>query len=136
MDDRTPDTLAAWGERETSAAAPGRADEAFLTRVRQEHDRRRRPVIAVIGVATAIAACALLAFVLFPRSPAPTQTGAPSVANATPARPAPASIEPASATLATLTRLNAGRDDVDLDSLVLSRADCVAWARTVSPLGP
>lgn len=136
MDDHALSTLAEWGERETSGAASGRADEAFLKRVREERSRRRRPVIAVFGAATAIAACALLAFVLFPQSPAPTQPSAPILANATPPRPAPTSIEPASATLATLMRLNAGRDDLDLDSLVLSRADCVAWTRTISPLGP
>jgi Rieske Fe-S protein len=133
MDNRDHDTLKNWADVELAELSRGRADDAFLARVRTEHARRKRPVIAIIGVAAAIAASALLAFVLFPAAPRATPApGAPIIADAEPIRPVQESIEPSAATLATLTRLNAGGD---LDSLVLSRADCVAWTRTVNPLG-
>ncbi len=132
MDERAQTMIENWRDGESADVSTGRADAAFLARVRQEHRRRRRPVIATIGVFTALAACALLAFVLFPSaSPAPSAQP-PVIADAEPVRPVQEWIEPSSATLATLTRLNASGD---LDSLILSRADCVAWTRTVSPLG-
>jgi hypothetical protein len=133
MDERAQDMIENWRDGESADVSTGRADAAFLARVRREHHRRRRPVIAIIGVATALAACALLAFVLFPTSPSAAPTpNAPVIADAEPVRPVQEWIEPSAATLATLTRLNASGD---LDALVLSRADCVAWTRTVSPLG-
>lgn len=133
MDERAQDMLANWRAGEAADVSTGRADGAFVARVRQEHHRRRRPVIAIIGVTAALAACALLAFVLFPTSQNTTPPArAPVIADSEPIKPVQEWIEPSAATLATLTRLNASGD---LDSLILSRADCVAWTRTVSPLG-
>lgn len=133
MDERAQDMLANWRAGEAADVSTGRADGAFVARVRQEHHRRRRPVIAIIGVTVALAACTLLAFVMFPTSARTTPASpAPIIADAEPIRDVEEWIEPSAATLATLTRLNASGD---LDSLVLSRADCVAWTRTVSPLG-
>lgn len=133
MDERAQDMIENWRDGESADISTGRADAAFLARVRHEHRRRRRPVIAIIGVAAALAACALLAFVMFPSAPRPTPASpTPIIADAEPIREVEEWIEPSAATLATLTRLNASGD---LDSLVLSRADCVAWTRTVSPLG-
>jgi hypothetical protein len=133
MDERAQDMIENWRDGESADVSTGRADAAFLARVRQEHRRRQRPVLAIIGTAAALAACALLAFVLFPSAPRATSVSpGPTIADAEPVRPVQEWIEPSAATLATLTRLNASGD---LDALVLSRADCVAWTRTVSPLG-
>ncbi len=131
MDNRDHDTLTNWADAELAELARGRANDAFLARVRVEQTRRKRPVIAMIGAVSALAACAILAFVLYPSTPVapPPQTVIVDVA---PNPTAQEWIEPSAATLATLTRLNASGD---LDSLVLSRADCVAWTRTVNPLG-
>ncbi len=133
MDNRDRDTLNNWADDELAELSRGRADDAFLARVRAEHTRRIRPVIAVIGVGIALAACAILAFVLVPNTPiAPPPASQTVIVDVAPRPSAPDWIEPSAATLATFSRLNAGGD---LDSLILSRADCVAWTSGVSPLG-
>jgi hypothetical protein len=134
MDDQARDMIENWPSDDAENLASGRANDAFLARVRQERAQRRRPVIAVIGAGVAIAACAIAAFVLFPTAPKATAPAQSSVmVESEPAPPAQDWIEPSEATLATLMRLNARGD---IDTLVLSRADCVAWTRNSSPLGP
>ena len=132
MDNHDHDTLNEWADAELAELSRGRANDAFLARVRAESDRCKRPVIAIIGAAVALAACALLAFVLFPSAPSAPPAPQTVIIDVAPNHRAQEWIEPSAATLATLTRLNSGGD---LDALVLSRADCVAWTRTVNPLG-
>jgi hypothetical protein len=134
MDNREPDILQTWADDEAADLASGRANAAFLARVRHEHARRRRPVIAVIGAVAALAACAAVALILFPAAPGITATApTPAIVDIEPVRPAQELIEASDATLATLMRLNARSD---IDTLILSRADCVAWTSGASPLGP
>jgi len=133
MDDRARDMIENWRDGEAADVSTGPADAAFLARVRHERRRRQRPVLAVLGAASALAACALVAFAVFPRPGATRPAPRPAIDVARPeaVRPAREWIEPSAASLAALLRLNAHSD---VDSLVLSRADCVAWTRTVSPL--